>query len=184
MNYRVHCHKKHSVTIDDKVDMGKPFNVTVDKSDYDVEIRKVQADGRIKTLMVNHRVCPIEVERRGDGMPVRVYLKGVPFDVEISKVASTRLRAPEVETTSNGSVPALLPGQIVRILAQPGERVEKGAPLLILDAMKMENEVLAPVSGTLKEVHVRSGQVVAKGDLLAEVDIPKASEAKESARKK
>jgi len=184
MNYRVHCHKKHSVAIDDKVDMGKPFSVTVDKNDYDVEIRKVQADGRIKTLMVNHRVCPIEVERRGDGMPVRVYLKGVPFDVEISKVASTRLRAPEVETTSNGSVPALLPGQIVRVLAQPGERVEKGAPLLILDAMKMENEVLAPVSGTIKDVHVRSGQVVAKGDLLAEVDIPKAPEAKESARKK
>ncbi len=176
MNYRVRCLKKHSVTIDDKVDMGKPFDVAVDKHDYDVEIRKVQADGRIQTLMVDHRVCPVEVERRGDGMPVRVYLKGVPFDVEISKVASTRLRPPEAESTVDGTVSALLPGQIVRVLARPGEEVEKGSPLLILDAMKMENEVLAPISGILKEVHVRSGQVVSKGEPLAEVEPGKSPE--------
>lgn len=169
MNYSVHCSKKHSVTIDRKADLSRPFDVAVGKSRYTVEIRKVQEDGSLKTLMVDHRVCPVEIERRGDGMPVRVYLKGVPFDVEIAKMASTRVRPPLPEREVSGEVRANLPGQVVQILVQPGARVQAGTPLVILDAMKMENEVLAPKAGSVETVVVQAGQVLAKGDLILRI---------------
>ncbi|MGC9450011.1 MAG: biotin/lipoyl-containing protein [Oceanipulchritudo sp.] len=169
MNYVVYCEKKHAVTIDRKADTSKPFDIVVDKRNYAVQIRKVQEDGTIKTLMVDHKVCPIEVERRGDGMPVRVRLKGVPFDVEIFKVASTRFRPPLPEREISGEVRANLPGQIVDVFVHEGQSVDAGAPLVILDAMKMENEIMAPKSGTVKKISVKPGQILAKGDLILEI---------------
>ncbi|MGB0744075.1 MAG: biotin/lipoyl-containing protein [Opitutales bacterium] len=170
MNYRVQSKKKHSVTIDLGVDYNKVFEVAVDKTNHAVEIRKIQDDGTLKTLMIDNRVVPVEVERRGDGMPVRVYLKGVPYDVEISKMASTRYRPPEQEAAMAGAVRASLPGQIVSLLVNEGDRVEAGAPIVILDAMKMENEIAAPKTGIVSKVEVQSGQIIAKGDLILEID--------------
>ena len=169
MNYNVNCPRKHSVNIDRKADLGRSFEVAVDKSRYTVEIRKVQDDGTLKTLMVNHRVCPVEIERRGDGMPVRVFLKGVPYEVEIAKVASTRFRPPVPAREVSGEVRANLPGQIVAVLVEPGQRVEAGAPLAVLDAMKMENEIMAPRAGRVLSIAVHPGQILAKGDLILEI---------------
>lgn len=170
MKYSVYCDKKHSVSIDRKTDTGNPFDITVNKSHHDVAIRKVKEDGTIMTLLVDHKVVPIEVERRGDGMPVRVILKGVPFDVEIAKVASTRFRPQAPERDVSGQVHAKLPGQIVELLVRVGESVEAGSPLGILDAMKMENEILSPKSGTVKSIAVAQNDILAKGDLILEIE--------------
>lgn len=169
MKYSVNCGKKHAVAIDRKTDTGRPFDITVNKTTHEVAIRKVREDGTIMTLLVDHKVIPIEVERRGDGMPVKVFLKGVPFDVEIAKVASTRFKPVPPERDISGAVCANLPGQIVRILVREGEPVQPGTPLAILDAMKMENEILSPKSGTVRKVVVSANQVLAKGDLILEI---------------
>jgi len=170
VKYSVHTPARHSVTIDRKADFNDEFEALVDKHAYLVEIRKTREDGRLKTLMVNHRVCPVEIERRGDGLPVRVYLKGVPYDVEISKVASTRFRPELPEPEVSGEVRANLPGQIVDILVSAGQSVSAGDSLAILDAMKMENELLAPKAGTIKAISAKTGQVLAKGDLIMEIE--------------
>lgn len=169
MNYVVHCDRKHSVSIDRKADMSRPFEVSVDKKAYAVEVRKVQEDGTVKTLMIDHKVCPIEVERRGDGMPTRILLKGVPYDVEIAKVASTRFKPQLPEPNISGEVRASLPGQIVDILVEVGQEVAAGSALAVLDAMKMENEVLAPKAGRIAHIAVSNGQVLAKGDPILEI---------------
>lgn len=169
MKYSVHSPDRHSVTIDRKSDLGKEFEITVGKNTYSVEIRKVQEDGTLKTLMINHRVCPVEVERRGDGLPVRVFLKGVPYEVDISRLASARVRPTLPEPEVSGEVRANLPGQIIEILVKEGQPVSAGTPLVILDAMKMENELLAPKDGTIKSVAVQAGRILAKGDLILEV---------------
>ena len=59
-----------------------------------------------------------------------------------------------------------MPGKILKVSVQPGSIVKSGDLLLILEAMKMENEILAPVSGTVKEVRVRPGDSVNTGDTL------------------
>jgi biotin carboxyl carrier protein len=67
---------------------------------------------------------------------------------------------------SHADLKASMPGMVVRIVAQAGSDVKKGQPVLILEAMKMENEIRAPIDGTVCDVKVAQGQAVEKGDLL------------------
>lgn len=68
------------------------------------------------------------------------------------------------------SLHAPIPGRVVKILAKAGERVSASQPLLVLEAMKMENEVRAPRAGTIKTVHVAEGVAVETGQLLVSVE--------------
>ncbi|GCD35504.1 acetyl-/propionyl-CoA carboxylase subunit alpha [Streptomyces chrestomyceticus JCM 4735] len=89
-----------------------------------------------------------------------------------SRALVARPRFPDPTTrTEPGSLLAPMPGTVVRVadgLAE-GDRVEAGAPLLWLEAMKMEHKITAPASGTLSALHVKAGQQVEVGTLLAVV---------------
>lgn len=63
---------------------------------------------------------------------------------------------------------APMPGLVLKVLVEPGQRVSAGDPLLVLEAMKMENELRAPVDGLVAGVHVSEGDAVGKGALLIE----------------
>lgn len=71
--------------------------------------------------------------------------------------------------SADGRVKAPIPGHIKRLFVAPGQTIEAGQPLLILEAMKMENEIRAPRAGTIASVHVVAGQGVTLGELLVEV---------------
>ena len=66
-----------------------------------------------------------------------------------------------------GSLTSPMPGAVVRVLVEAGATVEAGRPLLVLEAMKMEHEIVAPVAGTVTEVRVSQGSQVETGALLA-----------------
>ena len=63
-----------------------------------------------------------------------------------------------------------MPGLIIRIMAQAGDMVVAGKPVLVLEAMKMENEICAQKSGKIKAIHVAEGQTVAGNALLFEME--------------
>ena len=63
-----------------------------------------------------------------------------------------------------------MPGKIIRVLVEPGQQVEEGEPVCVLEAMKMENELNAPRDGTVRSVHVRPGDDVEKDQVLIEVE--------------
>ncbi len=65
------------------------------------------------------------------------------------------------------NVPAHITGTVVRVERQPGESVTAGEAILILESMKMEMPLEAPVDGKVKEIRVQPGQSVAEGDVLA-----------------
>jgi len=67
-------------------------------------------------------------------------------------------------------VTAVIPGTIQKIMVKVGEDVKAGTPMLILEAMKMRNEILAPVNGVIRSIHVKEGEHVAKFHLLVELD--------------
>ncbi len=67
-------------------------------------------------------------------------------------------------------VTAAIPGTILRVLVAPGDQVACGQGLLVLEAMKMANDVQAPVAGRVAALHVATGQLVARGALLVELD--------------
>ena len=69
-----------------------------------------------------------------------------------------------------GGLTAPMPGKVVALLAQPGQKVDKGAPLLILEAMKMEHTITAPAAGTVKAFCYAAGEQVADGAALVEFE--------------
>jgi biotin carboxyl carrier protein len=74
-----------------------------------------------------------------------------------------------VAVAGSGDVTAQMPGQIRDVIAREGETVERGQPILLLEAMKMEIRVTAPVDGTVKRLHVKPGDIVERGQRLAEI---------------
>lgn len=67
------------------------------------------------------------------------------------------------------SIKAPMAGKIITVLVQEGEKVEKGQPVLVLEAMKMENDLVAALDGTILRVLVKEGQSVKAGEELAEI---------------
>jgi 3-methylcrotonyl-CoA carboxylase alpha subunit len=76
----------------------------------------------------------------------------------------------EAGGAQNGGLTAPMPGKVVTLLAQPGQKVEKGAPLLILEAMKMEHTITAPAAGTVKAFCYAAGEQVSDGAALVEFE--------------
>ncbi|MCG8525470.1 MAG: biotin/lipoyl-binding protein [Opitutales bacterium] len=161
---------KHSVNIEGKYDFAKTSPIEVDKNTYDVKIEETDLSGSMKTVMINHRIYRVSVKKRGDGFPEEVILKGVPYKVDIDRIESTRYRPPASPKNIPGDVSASMPGQVINVLVNEGESVEEGQAILILEAMKMENEILAPKAGKLKSIASKEGTLVMKGDLLFEVE--------------
>jgi biotin carboxyl carrier protein len=71
---------------------------------------------------------------------------------------------------NSGGLFTQMPGKVVKILSKVGDRVEKGQTLLILEAMKMENEIKSGVKGVVKAVHVKTGDALDNGILMMEVE--------------
>ena len=69
-----------------------------------------------------------------------------------------------------GTLRAIMPGRIVRVHSSRGDVVAKGAALLVLEAMKMENEIVAPADGVITEVFVEEGQTVENGEPLVSIE--------------
>jgi biotin carboxyl carrier protein len=68
------------------------------------------------------------------------------------------------------TIAAYMPGRVVSIAVEVGQAVEPGAPLLVLEAMKMQNEIQAERAGVVRQVHVAPGQAVEGGDPLVEIE--------------
>ena len=71
---------------------------------------------------------------------------------------------------AEGDLITHMPGKVVKLLVKIGDEVTKGQNLLILEAMKMENEIKAAVDGVIKEIHIEEGQAVESGHLLIELE--------------
>ena len=110
-----------------------------------------------------------------------ITLNGKVYEVEIEEVVEGRTpkqvtkEEPKVgsnskKSVSNGeNITAPMPGTIVNVLVKEGQNVKKGQVVAILEAMKMENEILAPVDGCIEAINVNKGQNVSLGDNLLEI---------------
>jgi pyruvate carboxylase len=130
--------------IEVEIETGKTLIVKL------VSIGQAQADGT--------RVVYFEL----NGQPREVVIKDENIK---STVAAKRKVDPKDET----QIGASMPGTVIRVIVEKGEKVEKGDHLMITEAMKMETTVQAPFSGTVKDIYVDSGDAISPGDLLIEM---------------
>ncbi|TFH26496.1 MAG: acetyl-CoA carboxylase biotin carboxyl carrier protein subunit [Bacteroidia bacterium] len=90
--------------------------------------------------------------------------------VYITRLTSKFSNRKNWERPNERVVIAVIPGTIQKIMVKVGDQVEAGLPMLILEAMKMRNEVLAPVGGVIRTINVSVGEQVPKSHLLVELD--------------
>ena len=157
------------------------FEATTRDKTARVEVREFQ--GRYQ-VMVGDRTLELDWVRTGeqeasilvDGVSHNITLDKTPegfgvlirgdrFDVDL-KDAVKGVALGKVAHSGPLKLTAPMPGKIVKILVAPGEAVEAGRGVLVMEAMKMENELKAARAGTVQEIKVKEGQAVEMGALL------------------
>jgi biotin carboxyl carrier protein len=139
------------------------YNITVGEKTYEVEIEDInkrpviaRVDGEVFQVLVERRETPLAAQG------------AAPADLTAKKVAVASAPS-SAESASNGLV-SPLPGTVVEIFVKPGEEVESGQVVLIIEAMKMKNSIRAVRGGVVKRVLVNAGQTVAHKQALLEFE--------------
>jgi biotin carboxyl carrier protein len=146
------------------------FEIKKEKDISKVRILETWQDGSPRLVMVNGRVLSIVVRKKSNGFPDSVDINGTRYSVDVSKIDSSHYGGEaKLAKKTGGKITAVLPGQISSLQARLGQEVKKGQLLGILEAMKMENEILAPCDGKIQAVRVERGQTVMRGDLILEI---------------
>jgi len=123
-------------------------------------------------ILINGKEHNVMVEEIENGK-LRVHFDGKSYDVKTkSDMGEEILKGIETKKTKPGanSITAPLPGTIVSLHVAVGENVTEGKSLMKLVAMKMENDIIALKDGIIKEIMVKKGQNVNKGDVLAIIE--------------
>lgn len=156
----------HVIEIDE---IGKSlFRVSVDGNEFLVDGKKT---GRTNySLIVDNRSFEVEVDQTED--EYRVLVDGRNYHVHLVDERRVRVGGAQSGLQLQGqqrvSVP--MPGKIIAVLVSEGDEVERGQGLVIVEAMKMENEVRSPIAGTVKEIKARPGDAVEGGTVLVIIE--------------
>ena len=143
-------------------DAARPRNLA-----YSVE---EMSEGHL-SLIVDGRSIEAVVSRSSAGRYV-VHINGRDFDVDLKdekKLLLEKFGMADISREGIHEVRAPMPGLVLSVSIAAGERVSSGQGLVVLEAMKMENELRAGWDGTVKAVHVAPGDAVGKNDLLLEI---------------
>lgn len=144
----------------------KEFKIKINGNDYNVQINNV--DGNFAEVEVNGTPYKVEIDRelKQTKTPKLVRPEAVPSTDSHPSVAKTTSPG----TATSGSVKSPLPGTILSIAVREGDVVKVGQRLLVLEAMKMENNIDSDKEGTIKSIKVRQGDSVMEGDVLLVIE--------------
>jgi biotin carboxyl carrier protein len=145
--------------------------------------------GKLQVVVANQRLSVDAVEHASsthfciDGHSVDLWIDGTPPELGVvaggrrfhAKVESERARASHGAQSSRNSggdwtVKSPMPGRVLKILVAEGDPITAGMPLVVVEAMKMENELSCRHSGTVKKIHVSPGATVEGGAKLIEIE--------------
>ena len=151
-----------------------PAGDSVTVGDKSFTIRVVR-NHNIVTVYVNEKAHAVQLPTSvPDEGPVKVLVDAKEYEVELKGRAGARPaakpKAKKGPAGGSGAVLSQMTGRVIRVDVKPGDSVKEGDVLLVVEAMKMENEIAAPIAGTVKEVHVAAGSRVAEGDPLLEIE--------------
>ncbi len=168
------------------------YDVTIDGKSYRLELARAEGrwlcrlDGReeqvdavlarpdVLSLRIRNQVYEIKLERVGAAddynNDLQVWVGNVRFSCELRDPRALRTRARATDDHGPRKLTAPMSGKVVRVLAREGDTVEAGAGVLVLEAMKMQNEIKSPKKGTIQKMLAAEGLAVNAGDVLAIVE--------------
>ena len=127
-----------------------------------------------ETLRHPHRT--LETREEGPMRRFRVTVDGKAYEVTVEEIPAAKPDrnpsppAPQPRASQGRPVKAPMPGTVLEVRVAPGDAVTAQSVLLVLEAMKMENDILAPAGGTISAVRVTAGDSVNSGDVLAIIE--------------
>jgi biotin carboxyl carrier protein len=148
---------------------GSEFTVEIGGQRHEVEL--VSLDGAVASLrfLANGRSHPITYDHGANGS-WRVTVGQREFDLEVLTPAEAVEAVSAGREAGPSRLTAPIPGKVVAVKVQPGDQVEPGQALVVLEAMKMENELAAEQAGKVAAVHAAAGDTVEGGELLVELE--------------
>ena len=156
-----------TVIVDGPLDDGR-FRISIDGAERLVDARSLRPG--TWSLVIDGASFVVDLDPRRAGLAASVGDAEVLLQVEDALhrrlAAAAGARAP---ATRGESLRAPIAGKVVKVLVAPGDQVPAGAAVIVLEAMKMENELVAERGGTVTSIHKSAGQAVDTGDLLVEL---------------
>ncbi|MFY0675559.1 MAG: acetyl-CoA carboxylase biotin carboxyl carrier protein subunit [Bacteroidia bacterium] len=141
--------------------------VYVNDTAFEMELTQSET-GQVQLKLPNKVVYPI-IEKGETDKTCKVRLDGEAYDLELKDhfdLLLEKMGLDKMMTTAQADLKAPMPGLVLEILATPGETVNKGDALLVLEAMKMENVIKAPSDAVVKEIKVEPKEAVEKNHVL------------------
>ena len=150
---------------------GPNMRAAVGGRGYDVDWR--EARGGILSLIIDGRSHTARVVRREGGL--LVWIDGLRVNLDLGTVDDDTVGVAGAARGRSGVVKAPMPGTVVKVLVSEGDEVSPGRSLVIVEAMKMENEVRSQVDGVVRKVNVSEGDSVGTTEVMVEIE-PSGSE--------
>lgn len=156
-----------------KFSFNLPFkhSIRIGKREYEV---KLKADEKLGTYILwKNRKYPVEIiKSRQNKYEILfndisyTFTVETPFSLQRKKVLDSKRDKVESEF-----IKAPMPGKIIDVLVREGAPILRGEPIVILEAMKMQNEIISPVNGTITRVTAKANTNVMKDDILVEIKL-------------
>jgi biotin carboxyl carrier protein len=165
----------------------KPMSISLNGVNYTLDWRQIAilaadsnregAQGGRYSLLIGGKSYEIFARRLAqsgekDRQTYEILLAGQRFEVTVEDEHTRILTGLTRSGGSSGAakIQAPMPGLVVNILSEVGAHVEQGQAVIVLEAMKMENDLVSPIAGTIKEIKVSKGQTVDLGAVLVLVE--------------
>jgi biotin carboxyl carrier protein len=175
MKYVIEVNDKiHSVEIPDSLpqinqDNEERQTITIKVNGQDHEVDFVPGKNFDLThILIDSQPFELELFRNSASLPETVKIASHPYKVQVNEIGVSR-PIPRKKKKISGKIKAFIPGMVVHIPVKEGQMLEQGEVVIILEAMKMENEILSPVKGVVSKIASAPGNKVLPGELLMEI---------------
>jgi biotin carboxyl carrier protein len=152
------------------------YVLTINQKEYRAEVEEINAE--FARIQVNGKEFRVDLKQLGLGklMPVataaaeaRPAASPAPAALGVAPAPAAPLAPAPASGDASSLVKAPLPGLIIDIKVREGEKVKAGQNIIVMEAMKMENQIQATTDGTVKKIFVKKGDNVAEGNAMVEI---------------
>jgi glutaconyl-CoA/methylmalonyl-CoA decarboxylase subunit gamma len=155
-----------------KYKISNPFSENIKINSKKVDIKILDDENGFTYLLFKRKKYLVEIVEKSQNK-YTVLINGVSYSFSIETPISYKRKKYLDKNKSQSKIElvgAPMPGKIVDVLIDTGAKVKEGESILILEAMKMQNEIIAPVSGVIKKIFVHKDDIVNKEDVLMEIE--------------
>jgi biotin carboxyl carrier protein len=144
-------------------------SASIDGREYELEV-VTNGSGHYSLRSPDGKKVEARVSTDKDGS-LTLWIDGRPIDVDITDPKQMRAASvADADSMGSAAIKTAMPGKIVRLLASVGDEVQKGDGVIVVEAMKMQNEIKAPKNGTVSSIAVAEGDTVNAGQILLSID--------------